>query len=244
MRFVIVFFISFVTFWVSPAIAQQGVKTVASDQAVPQKERGVVFALMGPSGVGKTTLHTMIAEKKLLQSFPDITTRPARSGEKNGLDHTFVSQAYFDEQKKKGNLIAAIHYYDNNYGILKNDLEKTLERGQNVLLVIVSNQYKELKERFGDQLITIMIVPPSGKALVERIVGRAKDSKQAIQMRLAQANQEMAYWNEMDHVLINQDLKQTFESLVAIIALEKQRLALRERLKSLIPEIGKQVFYK
>ena len=56
------------------------------------KERGTLFVLSGPSGVGKETLRTRaLRDIEGLTYSVSCTTRPPRPGDREGVDYRFVS---------------------------------------------------------------------------------------------------------------------------------------------------------
>jgi guanylate kinase len=63
-----------------------------------------------------------------------------------------------------------------------------------------------LKRIFGDDACSIFIMPPSVEELRRRLVGRATDSEDVIEKRIAKAEFELSKSEFFDHVVINDDL--------------------------------------
>ena len=69
---------------------------------MPRSSQSSLFVVSGPSGVGKTTLvKGLLAADPLLARSVSTTTRPARSGEANGRDYSFVDRAEFERMKAR-----------------------------------------------------------------------------------------------------------------------------------------------
>ena len=100
-------------------------------------DRGKVFVITGPSGVGKGTL---IAE--LLKAAPDLelsisaTTREPRAGEEDGRDYHFLDPAEFERRVAAGDFLEHATYSGNRYGTLRDAVEDRLASGRSVVLEI------------------------------------------------------------------------------------------------------------
>ena len=91
--------------------------------------------------------------------------------------------------------------------ILKSEIDRIWEKGNNVLFDIDVVGGVNIKKQFGDKALSIFVKPPSVKALKERLTGRGTDSDEEIEKRLAKAEEELQFANHFDYVLINNDLK-------------------------------------
>src|SRR5512145_2259081 len=102
-----------------------------------QRERGLLFIVSAPSGTGKTTLA-----ERLVQILPNLrmsrsyTSRPARAGERDGVDYNFISRDQFDGMFKGGEFLEWADVFGNLYGTARQDTERLLIKGQDVVLVI------------------------------------------------------------------------------------------------------------
>ncbi|MBI5144729.1 MAG: guanylate kinase, partial [Candidatus Omnitrophica bacterium] len=73
------------------------------------RRQGLIFVISGPSGSGKTTLLGALLkspglQKKLAKSI-SLTTRPKRSGEREGRDYFFISRSEFRKRRKEKKIL-------------------------------------------------------------------------------------------------------------------------------------------
>ena len=189
--------------------------------------RGVMLVLSSPSGAGKTTLS-----RRLLANDPDITlsisvtTRPPRANEVDGRDYHFIDAKRFDAMRRGGELLEWARVFDNDYGTPRGPVESTIESGRDVLFDIDWQGTQQLREKARSDLVSVFVLPPSGKELERRLHQRAQDSHGVIAGRMAKAVNELSHWAEYDYVIVNRDLDRAFAALQAILAAERVR---RER---------------
>jgi len=189
-----------------------------------QAERGLLFIVSAPSGTGKTTLA-----ERLVQILPNLrmsrsyTSRPARAGERDGLDYNFVSRAHFDGMIARDEFLEWADVFGNLYGTSRIDTEQLQASGQDVVLVIDVQGAAQVK-RSGIDHTSIFMLPPSFEILERRLRGRSADSEAAMQKRLAAARAEAGCYVDYDYVVINDQLEPTVVRLQEIIAAERSRM--------------------
>jgi len=189
--------------------------------------RGVMLVLSSPSGAGKTTLS-----RKLLASDPGITlsisvtTRPRRADEIDGRDYHFIDAARFEALRRGGELLEWASVFDNSYGTPRGPVEEAIAVGRDVLFDIDWQGTQQLREKARSDLVSVFVLPPSGKELERRLHSRAQDSDDVIAGRMAKAVDELSHWAEYDYVIVNRDLDRAFAEVQAILAAERAR---RER---------------
>jgi guanylate kinase len=189
--------------------------------------RGVMLVLSSPSGAGKTTLS-----RKLLETDPavelsvSVTTRPKRSGEIDGRDYHFIGRDRFDTMVRGGELLEWAMVFDNCYGTPREPVDAALAAGRDVLFDIDWQGTQQLREKAGNDLVSVFVLPPSVTELERRLKTRASDSDAVIHGRMAKAADEMSHWAEYDYVVINRNLDRAFSEVCAILAAERLK---RER---------------
>lgn len=158
-----------------------------------------------PSGSGKTTLV-----RHLLTVFPELefsisaTSRAPRGQEKDGVDYYFMSPADFEERIKDGDFIEWEEVYTGNYyGTLRAEIDRIWDRGHVAVFDVDVVGGINIKRLFEDKALSVFIMPPSRDELRKRLEGRGTDTPEAIERRLAKAEQEMAYAERFDRVIVN-----------------------------------------
>lgn len=176
-----------------------------------------IFVVSAPSGGGKTSLVNGVMGK-----LPDLhlsisyTTRPKRPGEEDGKNYHFVAQGEFDRMVEQGKFLEHAEVFGNCYGTARQVVEESLAAGQDVILEIDWQGAKQIKENF-PAAVLIFLLPPSLATLSERLHKRASDSKETIQRRLEEAEQEIAQYGLFDHLLVNEDFDHTLQKLIELI---------------------------
>jgi guanylate kinase len=191
------------------------------------QRRGLMLVLSSPSGAGKTTIsRALLADDDNLVMSVSATTRPARPGEREGVDYYFVDPETFGLMVNRQELLEHAKVFGNYYGTPRAPVEAALERGRDVLFDIDWQGTQQLRENARDDLVSVFILPPSKAELERRLRARAQDSREVVAARMAKANDEMAHWQEYDYIVVNRDLDDSLAKVRAILAAERQR---RER---------------
>jgi guanylate kinase len=187
------------------------------------RRRGTLFVVSAPSGAGKTTL---CREARL--RIPDLaysvscTTRAPRPGEVDGSDFRFVSRETFLKMRELGELAEWASVHGNLYGTPAGPLEAALHDGRDVLLDIDTQGATQLRCRYPEAVL-VFVVAPSMADLEQRLRERRSDADQDIARRLSRARDEIALWKQYDYLIVNRDVKEAMDQLMAIIQAERCR---------------------
>lgn len=179
-----------------------------------------IVIISAPSGAGKSTIVRHLLSSGLNLEFSvSATTREPRGEEINGREYYFLSVKDFRERIKKGEFVEWEEVYkDHIYGTLKSEIERICSGGNNVLFDVDVKGGINLKNIFGNQSISIFIMPPSVKELERRLLLRATDNSEKIKMRIAKAEEELKLADKFDHIIINNILEQAeYESYKLVI---------------------------
>ena len=170
---------------------------------IPLKLQSKIFVISGPSGVGKDTILESMDKNGLPYHFViTATTRKPRSGEKEGVNHFFLSESKFLQMKEKNQLIEWAFVYGNYYGVPKTQVEKPVLSGKNVLIRVDIQGAERLRNLY-PRATLILIKPSSVDDLRERLIERGANSEIDISKRLKSAISEMESSSIFDHEIFN-----------------------------------------
>jgi guanylate kinase len=188
------------------------------------QRRGLMLVLSSPSGAGKTTLsRRLLASDTAITMSVSATTRQPRSGEEEGKDYFFVSPSMFTQMVEGDGFLEHATVFGNQYGTPIEPVQLALAKGRDVLFDIDWQGTQQLRQRAGDDLVSIFVLPPSHAELERRLRARAQDAEDVVQARMAKANNEISHWAEYDYVVINDDLDSTLTKIQTILDAERMK---------------------
>lgn len=169
--------------------------------------QGRVVVVSSPSGGGKTTIVQALrrAMPRLRRSV-SVTTRPPRSGERQGRDYRFVTAEQFERLRRSGALLEWATVHGASYGTPKRPILDALARGRSVVLSIDVQGARKIRRALGTRAVLIFLLPPSLAALRRRLIGRHTETAVAIRQRLAAAKREVACAAWYDYTVVNRRL--------------------------------------
>ena len=180
---------------------------------------GKVVIFSAPSGSGKTTIVRRLLEQYTQFEFSiSATSRAPRGQEQDGVDYYFLTPEAFAEKVKEDAFVEWEEVYaGTSYGTLKSEVERIWSKGNVILFDVDVMGGINLKRIFGDDACSIFIMPPSVEELRRRLVGRATDTMEVIEKRVAKASFEIEKAPQFDHTVINDDLEQAVEDTRTIL---------------------------
>ena len=190
------------------------------------QHKGALVIFSAPSGSGKSTIINW-----LMQNHPELrlafsiscTSRAPRGTEQHGVEYFFLSPEEFRQRIAQNEFLEYEEVYkDRFYGTLKEQVQRQLDAGQNVVFDVDVKGGCNIKRFYGDKALSIFIQPPSIEALRERLEGRATDAPEVINDRIARAEYELSFAPQFAKVVVNGDLeeakRQTLEAINAFLA--------------------------
>jgi guanylate kinase len=178
---------------------------------------GCLFVLAAPSGGGKTSLVAALLEREPgIRLSVSYTTRPPRTGEKDGVHYHFVDVPRFMALKANGEFLEHAHVHGNWYATSASWLRDEIAHGHDVLLEIDWQGAAQVRRLIPDAVL-IFILPPTLASLRERLEKRGQDSAEVIAHRLDAAREEMRHCGDFDYVIMNQDFARAVDDLSAIV---------------------------
>ena len=200
-----------------------------------------LLVLSSPSGGGKTTIA-----RSLLQARDDLgysvsaTTRPARNGERDGVDYHFLTREAFLRRVEDGEFLEWATYGGNLYGTLRQEIERIFARGRTAVLDVEIEGARQLRANFPNSL-HLFVLPPSAEVLVSRLTGRNSESAAVLRERITRAADELAAVAEYDYAILNEDLVLAVAQVAAILDAEARRVSRQEGLTPFIDRLRRDV---
>lgn len=208
---------------------------------IHEKQRGLLFVMVGPGGTGKNTLMNVIKGRhSQIKQLATATTRPPRPGEQHGREHFFVSQTEFQQMIDNRQLLEYQEVTPGKfYGIPRFSVEDYLEQGQHLIADIEVYGAQILQDNYPDDAILIFVTVPGQTleeqlaVLRERMLGREESSLSETEIRLIEYRLERAkslelpFQSQCDYVIVNDDFERALEELDTLI---QKKIAERKRL--------------
>ncbi len=170
--------------------------------------------------MGKGTVVTELSSRhpEIFVSVSATTRRP-RPGEVHGRQYLFVSEAEFDALIAGDSLLEwAVVHGRHRYGTPRTPVVEALAAGQSALLEIDLQGARQVRTNWPDARF-VFLAPPSWDELVRRLVGRGTETAEQRERRLESARAEMAAQAEFDFTVVNGEVRQAVEDLVALVRL-------------------------
>jgi guanylate kinase len=185
----------------------------------------MILILSSPSGAGKTTLTRMLMQDTTLDLTlsVSVTTRTRRSSEVDGVHYHFIDRGEFARMKAAGELLESAEVHGNGYGTPHAPVEKVLAQGRDMLFDIDWQGAAQVRERLGDDVVSIFVLPPTMGELRARLERRAEDTAASIEARFLNARKEIERWRDYHYVVVNDDLNRTYGDVKTIVAAERLR---------------------
>ena len=188
-------------------------------------EKGVLVILSSPSGAGKTSIaRALVEENKNFLFSVSATTRKSRPGEVNGREYHFLTVDEFREKINDGKFLEHAKVFGNLYGTPLEPVMESINDGKDLIFDVDWQGGKQIRSSsLSKFVISIFILPPSIKALQERLMKRAQDSSETVKDRMTKSIGEIMHWKEYDYVIVNNNFEQTLNEVKSIITSEKLR---------------------
>lgn len=178
--------------------------------SIQEGKGGRLFIFSAPSGSGKSTIVQWLMKEhpELKMAFSiSATSRAPRGTEQNGVEYFFLTVEEFEQRIRNNEFLEYEEVYKGGfYGTLKEQVEKQLEAGQNVVFDVDVKGGVNIKKFYGERALSLFIQPPSVEELRRRLVGRATDSPEKIEERLAKAEYELSFAPQFDNIVVNDNL--------------------------------------
>lgn len=179
--------------------------------------KSIIFS--APSGAGKTTIvHHLLSKDLGLEFSISACSREPRSHEVDGKDYYFLDVEAFKKKIEEDAFVEWEEVYTNNfYGTLKSEMQRIWSHGKTVIFDVDVVGGLNLKKEFGENALAIFVQPPSFEELEKRLRGRSTETEDKIRQRMEKAAKELAFAEEFDHILVNDNLLEAFKKAEELV---------------------------
>ena len=139
--------------------------------------RPLLIVISGPSGAGKGTALDHATRALPLRRIPTYTTRPVRSGEKNGIDYEYVDEEKFLKLREAGVIFEYTRTYSRSYygspsALLHDDIQDPL------IVELDPNGFVRVRAASARRVVGIFVATSSESELRARLPFRVNPSQQ------------------------------------------------------------------
>lgn len=187
--------------------------------------RGLLVIVSAPSGAGKdTVIEKLVPLLDDAVVYVTATSRKPRPGEAPGTHYYFYEPEKFREEIEAGNFLEWSIVHGQFKGVRRDVLADTLREHKVVVVKPDPQGMRKIKAQLPD-VLTIFIMPPSVDALRSRLVTRGTETSEQLDLRLRNAEIEMAAAPEYDYVVVNEDgrIEETVRQIADIIRKEAKK---------------------
>ena len=185
--------------------------------------RGTLYIVAAPSGAGKSSIvNSVLARDPQIALSISFTSRQPRPGERHAQHYNFVTADEFRRMIDAGDFFEYASVHGDWKGTARQSVEPQLNSGKDVLLEIDWQGARQVREKVPNA-VSVFILPPSRRALEERMRNRGQDSELVIGQRLAAAREEMSHYGEFDYVIVNEVFETAVEEMCSIFTASRLR---------------------
>ena len=187
------------------------------------RNHGLLIVLVGPSGVGKSTISRRLAERMHLKYIASATTRPKTEKDDEGKTYDYMDEPTFFKKLESGEFLEYAAVWDQYYGTPKHPTLDYLANGDDVLLEIDVQGAMQVRFQYPDALM-IFIMPPDETSLLHRLKERGRETPEQMEKRFRGAKREI--WmakgsRAFDDMVINDDVDRAVEEISRLIRHKK-----------------------
>lgn len=186
-------------------------------------KHGVLLVLVGPSGVGKSTIARRLAEKLAFHFIASVTTRSYKPGDQNQKTYEYLTREQFSQQLENDEFLEYANVFDNDYATPKHPALEYIAQGEDVLLEVDVQGALQVRAQYPDALL-IFILPPTEQTLLERLTSRGRETPAEVQKRYRNARREIAMARgsrAFDRNVINDNLDRCVDEIVHSVEQKK-----------------------
>ena len=106
-----------------------------------------------------------------------------------------------------------------------------MQAGGDVVLEIDWQGALQIRTLFANAIL-VFVLPPSWDELRARLIGRGEDTPEVIELRLANAREELAQARHFDYLIINEIFERALFDLKAIVHAQRLKYSAQKRARA------------
>jgi guanylate kinase len=188
--------------------------------------RGILLVLVGPSGVGKSTVARLLSERLQFRYIISATTRPRRPGDEKGKTYDHITREEFEHRLEAGEFLEFASVFDDLYATPRHPALDYLAAGDDVLMEIDVQGALQVKDSYPDALL-VFLLPPTEQTLLQRLTLRGREDGEQIRKRFRNARREIAMARgsrAFDAMVVNDNLESCVTEIVRLVEKRKKRI--------------------
>ncbi len=202
--------------------------------------KGILLIISGPSGAGKGTVVSKLKEKSGYSLSISATTRKPRQNEIDGVHYFFKSKEEFEKMIEGKKLLEYADFCGNYYGTPTDYVNEQIKNNKTVILEIEIQGALQVKSIYPEAVL-IFLTPPSMDELEKRLVGRATETPEKIELRLKRAVEEIDNIDKYDYIVINDSVERAVVDIEHIVKAEKMKANRNLSLKEILIDYRKSI---
>ena len=186
---------------------------------------GILLVLVGPSGVGKSTIARKLADETQFCYVVSATTRAKMPGDEKGKTYDHITREEFLRRLDSDEFLEYASVYDDYYATPKQPTLDWIAAGRDVMLEIDVQGALQVRYHYPDALL-IFLLPPDEQTLLQRLSDRGRDKPADIQRRFRSSKREIQMADgsrAFDHMVVNDDLQRATREILELIRYKKEK---------------------
>ncbi len=159
-----------------------------------------ILVIVGPSGVGKTTVANRVVEKSPSFEFVRSATTRAPRGDGNDSEYLYLTREEFLSRVNSGKMLEYMEYGGNLYGTPASEVERIHSEGKTPLLVLDIEGAKSLRKGDFDFRSVILYVYEDLGVINARLAARTGATEESVARRRELNKRDYRSMPEISHL--------------------------------------------
>lgn len=132
----------------------------------------MILAIMGRTASGKNAIGEKLKKLYGYEEMVSYTTRPIRTGEKDGVDYHFLTMEECQKKLEAGEFLELVQYGGNYYGTGKKEIEGMCDPNKKCLFVCTPDGAEQIKKFAGEENVKCIYIEAPEEDRLKRYMNR------------------------------------------------------------------------